>query len=205
MNGDITPQEFMDIMNQAQDSFLDYLLGEFQSYQYGKPQPRVQFGNNENTRQRLIPLIVSSTLTVDGGGLAPYPADYQQVDTMFQSDKVSRIRYCTTDRLFSTVNSVIDPVSLNPIYIIENTGFRFYPNSTTNPRLNYIKTPPKIVWGYDIDGNGREVYNQSLSTDPIWYDVDMYEIIMRALKLVDVNLQLPMVSQLANQVTQQGQ
>lgn len=205
MNGDITPQEFMDIMNQAQDSFLDYLLGSFQQYQYSKPQPRVQFGNNESTRQRLVPLIYGYTLTVDGTGLAPYPADYQQVDTMFTSDKVSRIRFCTTDRLYSTNASVIDPVATNPIYIIENIGFRFYPSGISNPRLNYVKAPPKIVWGYDIDSNGREVYNQSKSVDPVFYDIDMYEIIMRALKLVGVSLQLNTIGQLANQVTQQGQ
>jgi hypothetical protein len=43
------------------------------------------------------------------------------------------------------------------------------------------------------------------SIQPIWYDVDLLEIIARTLKLVGVSLQIGQVEQYANQITQQGQ
>jgi len=36
-NGYLTPSEFNLTINQAQVSYQDYLLGEFQQYQYGRP------------------------------------------------------------------------------------------------------------------------------------------------------------------------
>ena len=43
------------------------------------------------------------------------------------------------------------------------------------------------------------------SIQPIWYDVDLLEIIARTLKLVGVSLQIGQVEQYANQITTQGQ
>jgi hypothetical protein len=43
------------------------------------------------------------------------------------------------------------------------------------------------------------------SIQPIWYDVDLLEIIARTLKLVGVSLQIGQVEQYANMVTTQGQ
>jgi hypothetical protein len=40
---------------------------------------------------------------------------------------------------------------------------------------------------------------------PVWDDVDLLEIIARALKLIGLNLQDGQVQQYANQVTQTGQ
>ena len=54
-NGYLTPSEFNLIINQAQISYQDYLLGEFQQYQYGRPQARVNYSQNEDIRQRLTP------------------------------------------------------------------------------------------------------------------------------------------------------
>jgi hypothetical protein len=43
------------------------------------------------------------------------------------------------------------------------------------------------------------------SIQPVWDDVDLLEIIARALKLIGLNLQDGQVQQYANQVTQIGQ
>ena len=45
-NGYFTPDEFNQVINQAQISYMDYLVGQFQQYQAGRPIPSVQFGNN---------------------------------------------------------------------------------------------------------------------------------------------------------------
>ena len=213
-NGYLTPSEFNLIINQAQISYQDYLLGEFQQYQYGRAQARVNYSQNENIRQRLSPLITEATLTINGTtGQAPYPADYVQADTII-TPAFKRVRYSQQDTLYSYYNSEIDPIATNPIYLLEPTGFQFYPVTLGTAILTYVKDAPEIVWAYTTV-SGRPVYAPTQTgsgvtpttgtVQPVWDNVDLLEIIARALKLIGLNLQDGQVQQYANQVTQQGQ
>lgn len=203
--GNLTPANFNLLANQAQTSFMDYLLGEFQQYQYGRPVARVEFGSNEIVRQRLTPFIYGYNLSIDVSGHSAYPYDFQQVDAMWNIYGDDRVRYVQQDYLYSYLKSKIDPVETNPIYLIEDIGFRFYPTNFGAAKLSYVRTPTEIRWAYTLDGNGRPVYDPINSINPVWYDVDMLEIISRVLKMVGVNLQAAQVSQYANQITTNGQ
>jgi len=202
-NGYLTPSEFNLTINQAQVSYQDYLLGEFQQYQYGRPQARINYSQNENIRQRLSPLITSATLSINGSGESAYPADYVQADTMITT-AFNRVRFVQQDTLYSYYNSQIDPIATNPIYLLEPTGFQFYPVTLGSAILTYVKDAPEIVWAYTTV-NGRPVYSSGTSVQPVWADVDLLEIIARALKLIGLNLQDGQLQQYANQVTQTGQ
>lgn len=202
----MAPDQVNLALQQAQFSFTDYLLGQFQTYQVGRPVSRVDYSMTEKARQRLTPLIGPLfPLTIDVTGLAPYPADFQQLDAMFDSTGNNRIRYAPQHKKFSYINSQIDPIATNPIYLIESDGFRFFPNNLGQAMLSYVKTPPDIVWGYTPDANGLPVYNPATSTDPVWYDIDCYEIVARALKLFGVNLELPVVMNYGEQLIREGQ
>ena len=218
-NGYLTPSQFNLLANQAQVSFMDYLLGEFQQYQPGRPQARISYSQNSDTRQRISPFIKNVTLTPDAGGALTYPTDYLETDSIRTSAN-ERVRYVQPDSLYSYLKSEIDPVVTNPIYLINDTSYKFHPNTTdnsvalTNLKISYISNPPSVIWGYNLDGNGRPVYNPTPynpstqptgSVQPLWYDVDKLEIISRILKLVGVNLQNSQVEQYANIVTTQGQ
>ena len=203
-NGYLTPSEFNSIINQAQVSYQDLLLGEFQQYQYGRPQARINYSQNENIRQRLSPLITQATLNINGtSGEAPYPADYVQADAI-TTTTLKRVRYVQQDALYSYYNSEIDPIATNPIYLLEPTGFQFYPVTLGIAILTYVKDAPQIVWAYNLV-SGRPVYDSGASVQPVWDNVDLLEIIARGLKLIGLNLQDGQVQQYANQVTQQGQ
>lgn len=209
-SGNFTQDEFNVVINRAQKSFLNYLLGQFVSYQYGRPISKVQFGMNEIVRQRITPLIDPPVpLVIDANGLAPYPANFEQVDAIYTSTK-DRIRFVPQHKLYSYLGSVIDPINTNPIFLIESGGFRFYPNTTYNGTalsgvtLSFVKTPPDIVWASIPDGQGRPVYNPSASVDPVWYQVDWMELVHRGLSMVGVNLQASEISQFAQQVKLQG-
>ena len=202
-NGYLTPSEFNLTINQAQVSYQDYLLGEFQQYQYGRPQARINYSQNENIRQRLSPLITSATLTINGSGESPYPADYVQADTIVTT-AFNRVRFVQQDALYSYYNSQIDPIATNPIYLLEPSGFQFYPVTLGSAILTYVKDAPEIVWAYTTV-SGRPVYSSGTSVQPVWDNVDLLEIIARALKLIGLNLQDGQVQQYANQVTQTGQ
>jgi hypothetical protein len=203
-NGYLTPAEFNLTINQAQVSYQDYLLGEFQQYQYGRPQARINYSQNENIRQRLSPLITEATLTINGTtGKSPYPADYVQADAV-RTTAFERVRYVQQDSLYSYYKSQIDPIASNPIYLLEPTGMQFYPITLGSAILTYVKDAPQIVWAYTLV-SGRPVYDSATSTQPVWDNVDLLEIIARALKLIGLNLQDGQVEQYANQVTQTGQ
>jgi len=204
-NGYLSPEQFNLSINQAQTSFMDYLLGEFQHYQYGRPVARVEFGQNQTVRQRLTPVIYGYNLNIDSTGFTPYPSDFEQVDAIWSFYGYKRVRFVQQDYLYSYYNSKIDPIATNPVYLIEDVGFRFYPSNYGAAKLSYVRTPSQIVWAYTLDGNGRPVYNAAASVDPVWYDVDMLDIITRALAIVGTNLQSAQVLQYANMIKTQGQ
>jgi len=203
--GYLSPSDFNTTVNQSQISFLSYLLGEFQQYQYSRPVAKVEFGQNAIVRQRLTPIIYGYNLSIDGTGFSSYPNDFQQVDAMNSIYGWNRIKYVQQNYLSSYYNSKINPIATNPIYLIEELGFRFYPTTLGNARLNYVRTPPTIVWAYTLDGNGRPVYDPINSVDCVFYETDQLDIIGRALAMVGVSLDANAISQFAQQIKIQGQ
>lgn len=209
-SGYIDPADFNLIINQGQLLYLDFLIGPPEQYQPGRPIPKVSLSLTEEVREILTAFIGPlSQLTIDNTGLAIYPADFQRVDSMLTT-ALDRIRYVHQDFLWSNLKSKIDPVISNPIYLIENGGFRFYPNVSYNgvalasSLLSYIKTPRTIFWDFTLVA-GLPVYKPGTSVDPLWYDVDCFEVIARALRIVGVNLQSNVISQYAEEVKNQAQ
>ena len=123
----------------------------------------------------------------------------------------TRVRYVPQHKLFSYLNSQIDPIVTNPIFLIQNNGFQFYPNTNysgvtvPNVTLSYVGTPPAILWAFTNTAHNQIVYDSGLSIAPVWYDVDMLEIITRAAKMLGLNLELPQINQYATQIQTQGQ
>jgi hypothetical protein len=203
--GYISPADFNLTINQAQKSYASYLLGNFQQYQPGRPQARVEFGQNTVIRQRLTPIIYGYNLTIDNTGFSPYPGDYLQQDAMWSFYGYNRIREVQQQYFYSIYNSVIDPVSSWPVYMLEWDGFRFFPNSLGQAKLSYVRNPPDMIWGYNLNVNGIPVYNPASSTQPVWDDASILEIIVRALRIIGVNLQYNDVNAYANEIKQIGQ
>lgn len=203
--GYISPADFNLTINQAQKSYASYLLGNFQQYQPGRPQARVEFGQNTVIRQRLTPIIYGYNLTIDNTGFSPYPGDYLQQDAMWSFYGYNRIREVQQQYFYSIYNSVIDPVNSWPVYMLEWDGFRFFPNSLGQAKLSYVRNPPDMIWGYTLDVNGIPVYNPASSTQPVWDDASILEIIVRALRIIGVNLQYNDVNAYANEIKQIGQ
>jgi hypothetical protein len=202
--GYVSPQDFYIIINKAQSMYFDYLLGEYQKYQVGRPIAVVSFAQNEKIRTSLAPLIYGIVLNAVSG-IAPFPNNFQLVDAMWSLYGNYNIRFAQQDSVDSYVHSVIDPIAQNPVYIIQHEGFHFYPETTQNARMSYVSTPPSITWGFIYDSNGVPVYDPTQSQQPIWSDYDMIQIIIRALQLVGLNLQLNTVVDFSREVKQLGQ
>ncbi len=202
--GYLSPQDFNDTINQAQRQFLDYLLGEYQKYQIRRPIAVVEFGQNERIRTSLAPLIYGAILNPTSG-IAPFPSDFEYPDAMWGLYGSYNIRFIQQDRQDSYIHSEIDPIAENPVYLIQHEGFHFYPETLVAARMSYVRTPPSMVWAFTLDSNGRANYDPFNSMQPIWGETDIYQIIVRALALVGVNLQFNTVIQYANDIKNTGQ
>lgn len=204
-NGNIPPDKYMLVINQGQRDYQRWLIGETQSYVNGRPVSRVELGNSQRVIQALAPFIDSpATLTIAGDGTVAWPNNMEEVVAMYTTS-MDRVRFVQQDSLWSYLNSVIDPVATNPIYLINNNSFQFYPVTIGSAKVSFVKTPPDIVWGYTTDVNGRRIYDAGTSVAPAWSDTDMMEVIARALRLIGVNLSAPQISQYADQIKMQGQ
>lgn len=203
--GYFSPSDFNVTFNIAQKAYVAYLLGEFRQYQPGRPISTVQFGNNQGVRQRLSPIIYMVNLVIDNNGHSPYPGDYLHKDAMWSFYGYERIREASQEQHWFLYGSVINPYSSNPYHLIDDTGFQFFPQNYGSAKLSYVRNPPNVVWGYTLDGNGRPVYSASASTQPVWETDSILEIIVRALRIVGVNLQAQEVSQYANEIKMGGQ
>lgn len=207
--GYVSPEDFNAVlMPMAQRSYLDYALGEYQKYREKRPIAVVEFGQNERIRQTISPLIYGAILNINTQGIAIPPSDHEYNDNMWGIYGNYNIRFVQQDRLDSYVHSGIDPITTNPVYLINHEGFQYFPErpyGQNQAKLSYVRTPPSIVWAYTLDSNGNPVYDPFNSQQPVWGDTDMYNIMVRALALVGVNLQLNTVIQYANDVKNNGQ
>lgn len=205
--GYVSPDDFNGVlMPMAQKSYLDYLLGEYQKYQVRRPIAVVEFGQNERIRESLSALIYGTDLFPNTTtGIAPFPSDFEYTDNMWGLYGFYNIRFVQQDRLDSYIHSSIDPITENPVYLIQHEGFHYFPQNIGSAKLSYVRTPPPIFWGYDLDVNNRPVYNAALSQQPVWSDTDIFQVIIRALALVGVNLQLNVVMGYANDIKNNGQ
>jgi hypothetical protein len=203
--GYVKPDQFNLYYNRAQDEFVDYLLGEFQQYKVGRSQPIVSYSQNATVRNRLTPVIYGYVLHPDSYGQAPYTGDFLQVDSMLTITGQKRIREADNPREFSFANSRIDPVATNPIYLLRDTHFQFYPVDIAAAQMYYVRKPPRVEWAYSLDANGEPVYDPINSIDCVFYETDIMSILGRVLRMIGVSLQDNQISAYAQELKNQGQ
>lgn len=204
--GYASPDDFYTVINAAQQNYVDYLLGEYQKYQAGRQIAVVEISNKEKIRQSISPLIYNTILPINPTtGLANYPSDFAMTDAMWNVYGFYNIRFVNQPRLDSFANSSIDPIAENPVYLLKYEGFQFYPTNIGLARMSYVRNPPSIVWGYVYDSYGLPVWNPATSQNPVWGEFDLFNILVRALRMTSVNLDSNVVAQYSEQIKNNGQ
>ena len=99
----------------------------------------------------------------------------------------------------------VELVVTKPIYMLTDTGFEFAPKTIGTASLSFVEQPLPIKWAFTLDVNGRRVYDVANSVQPVWNDISMMDIIVRALALIGVNLQLREVENYSQLIKTQGQ
>lgn len=151
-NGNITPDNFNLLVKESNSEYQSFLVGEVEQFQYNNAKVRVGLGQNL-VLSKLAPFIKSpTTLTIDNTGKSPYPNDYIEKIALYTST-MSKVRWATQERLASFLSDPIDPVATNPIYLIEDNQFQFYPISLGQAKLSYIRAGETPYWGYNQSGS----------------------------------------------------
>lgn len=202
--GSLSPLDFQYAFNTAQRNYYDFLVGRIEQYRYDSPKPRIGLSMTDNIVSRLMPFEQSGTLTVSNG-LANKPAGHNKTLAIYTPNNY-RVYRLEEDKFAERIQDSIDPINeANAFYVEQNTNWRIYPTSLNNLTIKYLSVPTNVVWGYTTDGSGRPVYDPTQSTQPLWYDNDIDEILARAAKIVGVSLKEPVLTQFGEQVMAKGE
>lgn len=185
--GGLGNKEFEIQWNGEQAAYQDDLLGRFQKMNNSKEGMNTGLIQDETILQKLSAFINNGTLTItDGNADKPTNFVYRLAMRIGNYD-VYKINY---NEISNVALSVIDPPSItnNTYYFVEYQDYySFLPNTVTSATLDYIISPPNIVWGYTWDANGRQVYNAGTSVQPLWDNNSCREICKRVLKSLGVS------------------
>jgi hypothetical protein len=206
-NGYFAPDVFNRLNNQAQFDYMNFLLGDFRKYQLGRPIPPTAWGMTARIRESLTPFILEpTTLAVNNTtGKVVLPSDYEMWDAMWWGSNMARVKFIQQGRLYSHLNTSINQIATNPVFLSIKDNLTVYPFNIGSVKLSYIRTPGEIKWAYTLDSNGRPIYDSANSSDPEWQRFDCIQIMVRALRIMGVNLSANQVSQYAEVIKNNGQ
>lgn len=179
--------DFQYFWNDAQGSYQDDLLGRFQGRSNTKEGSNTGMIEDETIIAKLTPFMLPVTIPVVGGQ-AIKPTDF--IYTLAMRCNGFKVYQVDKDEIQDINNSVIDPPSIpaNKYYFTEYGNYYLvYPNSVASIDVDYIQTPPDIVWGFTYDANNNEVYATLGSVDPKWSNNSCREITKRMLKVIGVS------------------
>lgn len=184
--GSLTSNDFQYHWNAAQNGYHGDLLGRFNRDNNGKAATNTGLIENQTILTKLSPFTKNETLAVTSGA-GDKPADFVYALALRIGGKeVTRIVH---DQIANVNDSVIDaPSSSADIYYYNEYEdyYSFLPNTVSSAELDYIAAPPSVVWGYTIDGDGRQVYDSGSSVQPLWDTASAMEITQRMLRTLGV-------------------
>ena len=136
---------------------------------------------NETIEQKLAPFTKTDTIVVTGGN-GPKPTDFIYLLALRIGGK--EVRHVNKNQIATVNDSVVDPPSISDesyYYTPYMNYYSFLPNTVTSADIDYIATPVDVIWGFTLDGNGRQVYDGGASVQPQWDSNSCREITKRML------------------------
>ncbi len=187
MAGGLKSVDFDFQWNDAQSSYMDDMLGRFQSRSGSKTGLNTGLIEDETIMQKLAAFITPGVLDITAG-VSNKPDDFvYRLAMRINGEDCYKINH----NQIATVNdSVIDPPSITDdrYYFVEYKGYySFLPDTVTEADLDYIATPENVKWGYTWDIYGRQVYNEGLSVQQKWDNNSAREITKRMLDNLGVS------------------
>jgi len=205
-SGYISPTEFQNAANLAQKQYQDELIDVLIGWDASNRKRKYPIGNTQQVIKKLSPFIVRlQNEAVSPNGHLTKPADLQNLLSIRTANDTNRIWRTEEDRVFSHVSSVIDSPSVAPIFTEYDTYYQIYPVGIGAVNMSYIKIAPEVVYATTLDANGRPIYNQGASTQFLWEDLEMTNIIIRILFMFGISIQANQLIQYYGSVKNDGQ
>jgi hypothetical protein len=203
-SGYIGPVEFNNAFNLAQKQYFHQIVEDIQGWDANRRRVRLAMGNAQQSIQKVAPFIVSVPVSVAGTGQYPKPADMANLLAIRSSDNAERVWRVEHDRVATHISSVIDPPTEIPIYTEYSSYYQFYPIDIGTVNIEYLKLPPDANWAYTVV-SGRPVYDLGSSTQSLWNDTEITDIIIRVLFMFGISIQANQLVQYYGSVKNEGQ
>ena len=189
--GYVTPQEFNLLANQAQmEIFEEYFYRAKSEDQNLKNS--TEFSNVDEMLDEKISHFKSSASLFVMNGIGTLPSDMYRLGSLFYPSTLIEIEQITTEELMYLQQSPLaKPTTEAPAFVrsAEST-VTLYPSTITNVNCNYIKTPSKVAWGYNVI-NSKALYAPQLSVDFNMHKSDETELVYRILSLAGIVMAKP--------------
>lgn len=212
-NGYVTHEEIDEVLDRAQM----VLFNQYHTNPKLPAQAQANvYGESQRMDDALSPFKASYTLNAGNtpGGLITLPAGYMHLinlyTTTFNSqlgrNVYSGVQMLSEEELVERLESQVIPVtSEDPVGImLSQNRIQLYPATTATGQVNYFTRPVKPVFAYTQVGRVI-TYNQAGSTQMLWKDMDINNIISTALSYFGLNFSSQEVMQFAELKNAQGQ
>lgn len=206
--GYVSPTEFNILANNVQSEIF---RGYFEDENKDKTKKNRGYTNKGysnldfNERQRIDQFADSSDISKETDGRFLLPEDLYFIEddgiTPIENNVESGNVIEEVER--STIgylkNSLSAPSILYPVYERYGSHIIIYPETLTDIRMKYIRTPKAPKWTYFVTGNGNELFDPSNSS---FQDFELHEseftnIVNRLLTYFGINLRESEVIQIA--------
>ena len=139
--------------------------------------------------------VFDHTLPTYASNVWTYPTDLYRVSSVRHNEKTcSRISL----KEFGLIKSqpLLRPTANRPVYIETPTGFKIYIDATgvtaevtsgSISKIDYIKTPTDVSWGYNVI-LGKAMYNSNTSTNFDMHESEEVNLVNRILVLAGITI-----------------
>ena len=205
----LTIGEFQRILHVGQLKQLKKKLGLPEEYQPGSPIARSSYELNKKISRDLEPFKRIDPVIVTEGN-TPFPKNFYYPSTLAIKqvrNNIARFRDVTivTDAEWNKrVGSyAMRPNLMFPIANFMNGYIRMEPKTIRNATFVYLIIPPKPVYGVKYN-RGFAEYVASTSTELLWDDINIIDIIGIVLGDLGINIPSAEIIQIADKLKGQG-
>ena len=202
--GYITPDEFNNLANQAQQEIFEGYFGNKHRALLSKPMADDDFADTAMNIEEKITFFDQFT-SLDAGtlngknGFYAYPENFYRLGIISvsgrQADEVSH-----KDILYVNLSPLTAPTVEQPVYTRHEGGIFAYPlDDISSIDMTYIRRPNDANWGYMDAPTGEPIYNPETSIDFELHPSEQSELVVKILGYAGVVIREPDVTNIASQ------
>ena len=196
-SGNITPEQFNLITPRAQMSFIHNLI----TPKYDERGEKKGWQSDQSIRKDLRTIIKPKHSITPAAGIAAYPGDYIDFDTMTTNGGYVMNEVTMDEADILNKSLIKPPTATSAKFAQSQDGLHIFPNTLTPVLLTYIRKPVDPVWNYTFS-DGIAVYAATGGVLSSGNSVELelpepthHRIVMILAQMVGINLTLPDIVQ----------